>query len=120
MNKSHLIVWLEEEQQNLLALISEIPVDLVGTPGVNGEWSVKDLIAHLTTYHIDHIFCLEAAFTGKEPPDPPWPIGLESLDATNKWIFNQNKDRVWDEVIAENQKVFNDLIKVVKQFPDGH
>ena len=118
MNKNELIVWLKAEQKAWLELISEIPEDKLELPGVNGEWSIKDIIAHLTTYHIDHILCLKAGLKGEEPADPPWPMNLENLDAINDWIFQHNKDRDFSDVIEDNQRVFNDLLNVVQQFPD--
>ncbi len=45
-SKSALLKTLEFERAELEALIDRVPLDRQNMPGVIGEWSVKDLIAH--------------------------------------------------------------------------
>lgn len=51
MTKSELLNWLQEEYQQWEALLREIGPERMGHPGVNGNWSMKDMAAHLTGWH---------------------------------------------------------------------
>lgn len=48
MNKSELLNTLREEYQQWEALLDQIGAARMDQPGVNGEWSMKDIVAHLT------------------------------------------------------------------------
>ena len=118
MDKTDLIAWLHAEQKEWLSLLSQLDTPEMEIPGVNGPWSVKDLIAHLTVWHQDHVLCLGAATQGVEPPDPPWPLEMETTDAINAWIYERSKSQTVEEVLAENEQVFHELMEIVQQFPE--
>lgn len=48
MNKTELLSWLEEEYREREALLDQIGHARMEQPGVNGDRSMKDVIAHLT------------------------------------------------------------------------
>ncbi len=48
MKKSELLNWLQEEYQQWEALLDQIGPTRMDQPGVNGDWSMKDIVAHLT------------------------------------------------------------------------
>jgi uncharacterized damage-inducible protein DinB len=50
MPKDHLVTRLLAARARLEALIERIGEDHLDQPGVEGEWSVKDVIAHLMAY----------------------------------------------------------------------
>ena len=118
MNKIELIEWLRGEQQQWQDLLGQFDEADMELPGVNGDWSLKDLVAHLTTWHRDHILCLDAAVKGTSAADPPWPLEIINTDEINAWIFSQNSHQTLAEVLVENKKVFETLIEIVEGFPD--
>ena len=90
MNKTESMEWLRSEQllwQGLWMQFDETDLEM---PGVNGDWSLKDMVAHLTTWHRDHLLCLDAAVKGTPPADPPWPLEFTNTDEINAWIFSQS------------------------------
>lgn len=118
MNKAELIEWLQGEQRQWLDLLMQFDKADMETPGVNGDWSLKDLVAHLTIWHRDHILCLEAAVKGTPAADPPWPLEFTHTDEINAWIFSQNRRRTPENVLNENKQVFEALMDIVEGFPD--
>jgi hypothetical protein len=118
MNKTELIEWLQSEQQQWLALLKQIDQADMEIPGVDGDWSVKDVVAHLTTWHRDHVLYLDAAVKGVPAPDPPWPLEITDIDEINAWIFKQSRERMLEDVLKENEQVFDALMGIVKDFPD--
>ena len=119
MNKTELIMWLQSEQREWLSLLGQIDESSLEKPGVNGNWSIKDLIAHLTTWHQDHLLCLDAAAKDIPVPDPPWPIEITDTDEINAWIFTHNQKRQLGDVLEENRQVFEALLAIVKSFPES-
>jgi hypothetical protein len=118
MNKTELIAWLRGEQQQWLDLLNQFDDAELEMPGVNGDWSLKDLVAHLTTWHRDHILCLGAAVKNTPIADPPWPLEISNTDDINAWIFSQSSRRKLKDVLDENEQVFEALIEIVENFPE--
>jgi hypothetical protein len=118
MNKTELIAWLRGEQQQWLDLLNQFDDAELEMPGVNGDWSLKDLVAHLTTWHRDHILCLDAAVMNTPIADPPWPLEISNTDDINAWIFSQSSRRKLKDVLDENEQVFEALIEIVENFSE--
>jgi hypothetical protein len=67
MDKSQLIQTLHTERQGYEALLKAIGPERMTTTGVEGEYSVKDIVAHLATYERWLVGWLEAALAGRLP-----------------------------------------------------
>jgi hypothetical protein len=87
-------------------------------PGVNGDWSMKDIVAHLTGWQPRLIARLQAAQRGEPEPPPPWPARLQTEDEINAWIYESNHGRSVHEVLAESHQVFQQLLAVIEGLPD--
>jgi hypothetical protein len=48
MKKSELLNWLQEEYQQWELLLVAIGQKRMNQSGVSGEWSMRDIVAHLT------------------------------------------------------------------------
>ncbi len=46
MIKSELVRWLQAEYQKREAFLDQIGMERMDQPGVNGDWSMKDIVAH--------------------------------------------------------------------------
>ena len=80
MNKSEYLIWLDEHYRRWEALLAEIGPERLDQPGVNGNWSMADIIAHLTGWNRKLVADLQAAQRGDPTPAPPWPAHLETED----------------------------------------
>src|SRR5689334_24155319 len=114
MNKSDLLNWLHEQHQHWEALLDEFGPTRMGRPGVNGEWSMKDIVAHLTGWNHRLIASLQAAQRGEPEPPPPWPVNLQTDDEVNKWIYESNHGRSVQEVLDDSSQMFHELFAVVE------
>jgi hypothetical protein len=118
MEKAELVEWLENEQRQLMGLLDEIGLGRMALPGVNGEWSMKDVVAHLNGWQVRLIADVRAAGRGQPEPPPPWPAELESDDEVNAWIYEVNKGRAVNEVMEECRQLFDEYVAVVEGLPD--
>jgi hypothetical protein len=118
MNKSELLNWLQEEYQKWEAFLNEIGEGRMDQPGVNGDWSMKDIVAHLTGWNRWLVVRLQAAGRGEPEPLPPWPAHLQTDDEINAWIYESNRGRSAREVLDETHQVFQQLLAVIDSLPD--
>ena len=118
MNKSELLQWLQEEYQQFMSLLEQIGPERMDQPGVAADWSVKDIVAHLTGWHRDHVLLLQAESRGEPDPSPPWPIHLEEDDEINAWMYETNRNRSVQEILDETQQVFEQLVVVIAELPE--
>jgi hypothetical protein len=118
MEKSELLNWLRGEYQQLEALLEQVGPARMDQPGVNGDWSMKDLVAHLAGWNRWLVARLGAARRGEPEPPPPWPAHLQSEDEINAWIHEANRGRSVTEVLDESHQIFQQLITVVEDLPE--
>ena len=118
MEKSELLNWLQEEYQQWEALLDQIGPTRMDQPGVNGDWSIKDLVAHLTGWQPRLIAGIQAAQHREPEPPPPWPAHLQTEDEVNAWIYESNRKRSVREVLDESHQMFQQLIAVIEGLPD--
>jgi hypothetical protein len=119
MTKAELIADLNREYGQWEALLAEIGDGRMEQPGVAGSWSVKDLVAHLTGWNRRTVGRFEAALRDEADAPPPWPAQLQSDDAINAWIYEQNRDRSLPEVLGDSRQTFVDLVAALEAFPEA-
>jgi hypothetical protein len=101
--KEHILTALREEFESWEELLAGLSEEQITAPQLAGDWSVKDVVAHLLAWLQRSIARLEAAQLDREPEFPGWPDDLdpeleEDLDRTNAWIYETNRDRPWPSV----------------------
>jgi hypothetical protein len=119
MKKAELLNWLQAEYQQWEAFLDQIGPARMEQPGVNGDWSMKDVVAHLTGWQPRLIANLQAAQRVEPEPSPPWPAHLQAEDDINAWIYKSNKGRSLHEVLAESRQVFQQLLAVIEGLPEA-
>lgn len=118
MKKSELLDWLQEEYRQWEQFLDRIEPTSIDQPGVNGDWSMKDLVGHLTGWNRWLVARLQAAQRGEPKPLPPWPSHLQSEDEINGWIYESNRGRSVREVLDETELVHQQLLAVIEALPD--
>jgi len=117
MDKATLIRTLKTEREGYEALLNAIGRDRMTQPGVEGDYSVKDVVAHLATYERWLAGWLEAALRGELPA----PSAMEDSDVEtrNALYYALNQDRALDDVLAESRAVHQRLLELVQTLPEG-
>jgi len=118
MNKSELLDWLQEEHQQWESLLDQIDRTHMDQPGMNGDWSMKDIVAHQWAWLPRLITRIEATQHGEAEPPPPWPAHLQTDDEVNAWIYESNHGRSVQEVLDVYHQVFQQFLTVIKGLPD--
>lgn len=118
MEKNQLINTLRIERAAWDALLKEVGEERMSTPGVVGDWSVKDIIAHITAWQRRPVEWLAAARRGDKPKPAPWPPSLAGDDPINAWIYDANRNRPLKEVLAESRQVHDKLMQGLESMPE--
>jgi uncharacterized protein (TIGR03083 family) len=104
MNKADWLDTLQTERAQWDALLAEVGEARMTRPGVEGEWSVKDVVAHVTWFEREMVGVLRArALVGSDL----WNL---SHDERHAVIYEQNRDRALSDVLAEARAVFDQLL----------
>lgn len=118
MEKSDLMKWLRQEYEEWEALLAEIGPSRMDRPGVNGDWSMKDMVAHHTGWNRWLVTRLQAAQRAEPEPLPPAPADVQTEDEINAWIYASNRDRSVQDVLDDMRQNFQDLFAVIDALPD--
>jgi hypothetical protein len=118
MKKSELLNSLQAMQQQWELLLDQVGPTRMDHPGVNGDWSMTDMVAHLTEWNRYLVARLDAAQRGEPEPPPHWPAHVQTEDEVNAWIYETNRGRPADEILDESRQLFRQLLAVIERLPD--
>jgi hypothetical protein len=118
MEKCVLLDNLQEENLQWENFLDQIGLSQMETPGVNGAWSMKDMLAHLTGWNRWLVIRMQAASKGEPQPLPPWPADLENDADINAWLYETNRRRSLRDVLDESRLVIQQLLAVIASLPD--
>ncbi len=120
-NKEQLLYAIRQERAAWAALVTEVGADRMELPELGGNWSFKDVAAHLNAWRKRGIVRLQSAAAGVTPPPPPWahiPLVDDNFDPINQWIYNANHDRPAVEILNESNETLQQLEEAVKLTPE--
>ena len=85
-------------------------------PGVTGAWSVRDIIAHVTTWEEEALKHLPLVLSGKRPPR--YSVTHGGIDAFNAQTTEQKKNLSMREVFSQQEDVHRRLVQLVEGVPE--
>lgn len=116
--KGEVLAAIDRDREAWESLLAEVGEARMLEPGAMGEWTFKDLAAHITGWRGRSLRRLEAAANGQPEPGPVWPADRVSDDEINDWIHEVNKDQLLGEVIGESRESYARLAEIVQMLPD--
>jgi len=119
INKAKLLNDLKDEYARWEALLGDIGEAHMTQPGVTEEWSIKDIVAHLTGWRRRSVARFQAALRHEPSFSPPWPPHLQTDDEINAWMYAANRDRSLSDVLQESRAVFQQLVDTLSAFPEA-
>ena len=85
-------------------------------PGVTGKWSVRDILAHVTTWEQEALKHLPHIHKGNRPPRYSTAYG--GIDAFNALMTEQKRRLALAEVLRELHEVHARLICYIHEIPE--
>jgi len=117
-SKVQFLADLQDQQAQWEALLQEIGEENMTQPAV-ADWSIKDIIAHLTGWRRRTVMRFQAALRHEPTPPPFWPPELETDDEINAWIYAESRDRPLADVLQDSRDVFARLTETLGAFPEA-
>lgn len=116
MNKNELLTQLEESREKFLDALGDLQQDQWVVPGVVGEWSIKDILAHLSRWEAEMVKLLWQARQGVRPTTMHF--DQVDVDETNRIWYNEARTRSLEHVLEDFHAVRNQTLLRVEAFSD--
>jgi hypothetical protein len=116
--KAKLLNDLDEENKNFEALLAQIGEANMDMPGVAGDWSVKDILAHLNGWRRRTVSRLQAAVKDEKVKPPTWPAEFKTNEEINNWIYEGNRYRLVGEVLEDSRQIYEELVTAAEAFTE--
>ncbi len=116
--KAELLAAIDESRAELESVLTKMPAEMLTRPGVNGEWSVKDVLAHIAAWERLAADRIRAAQSGSEPEFPPIRDD-EAVDAFNAEVYARHKDTPLEAVWSEFHAAHADLMAQVEALDEA-
>ena len=112
MDKATFLETLRSARAEWESLLSEIGEERMLQPGATGEWSVKDVIAHIMWSEREMLgVCQKRALVGSD-------LWQMTDDERNPIVVSWYRDTSLQDVRAEEQQVYADLLAEVQKLSD--
>jgi hypothetical protein len=112
VEKAELLARIQAGYAQFEALLAGLSEAQMTTAGVNGNWSIKDNIAHLTVWQNYMREQLQGVIADKKPGD--FMPGLSSEDEQNEHIYQENKARPLSDVLATFRASYQQALEAVQ------
>lgn len=108
MNKTELLEALEDSHQELVEMLEDLPDEVLLSPGVSGDWSIKDILAHLVHWEGQTVTLLFQVLRGIDQPTTAH-FEDEGIDALNARWREESQARsieaIWSDFIGVRKQM---------------
>ena len=117
MMRDELLNALRDSRAQVEAALSGLADARLTEPGALGEWSVKDILSHLTACEAETVTVLAKVKRGLRPGKLP--SGPAEVDAQNAKWYKETRRRPLDRVLSDFRGVRAQMVKQVESFSDA-
>jgi hypothetical protein len=118
MNRHQLLKRLDDAWAELNESYAGLPDARLVEPVVVGTWSVKDILAHVTTWEQETLKALPVIIQEGGPPRYSAEYG--GIDAFNALMTEKKRGLSLSEVLRQMAETHNQLIEYVQSLPEEH
>jgi hypothetical protein len=116
MSKAALLEHMHAEYAALEATLAQLTPQQMLLPGVEGSWSVKDLLAHMAVWQERATRWLAEAMRGEVPAQA---VDDAEVNRWNAQTYQENKDRPLEDVLADFRRTYMDLLHATEATPES-
>ena len=117
-SKAQILKRLQTERRRLEQNLAGLSPDDMLRPGVVGEWSVKDVLAHLADWEARMPVWIEAARRGGPVETPEPGLTWKQLAIVNRRIHEAHRDRPLEEVLDYFRSAHRRFMAMVEAMPE--
>jgi hypothetical protein len=116
VDRSRLLKRLDEAWQALNASYAGLSESDMTQPGVTGSWSIKDIIAHVSSWENESLTHLPVILAGEKPPR--YSVTYGGIDAFNAQVTERNRGLSLSEVLRQRDETHRRLIGFIRRVPE--
>jgi len=113
-SKDDLLTAIEKERGALETLLETLSPEQMTEPGVVGEWSVKDVLAHLVEWEQMCLGWYEAGLRSEVPPLPAPGFKWNQTPQLNQQIYEKHRSQPLDDVLEQFHASHREILKVIQ------
>jgi uncharacterized protein (TIGR03083 family) len=115
VGKAQIIDQIRRSRQQFEEALARIDSARMTEPGVNGDWSVKDVLAHIAWWE-QHL--LRRLRSGRDDLYVEGVDGRSATDRANAEVFAANRERPLAEVRAEFDASYREVLETIEGMSD--
>jgi hypothetical protein len=112
MDRSQLLKRLDKAWQAFKESYAGLSDAELMEPGVTGDWSVRDIIAHVTWWEEEALTYLPLILNGRKPPR--YSVTYGGIDAFNAQRTEQKSDLSLSEVLWQREDTHRRLVDFIQ------
>lgn len=116
MDRAQLLKRVETAWSAFKDSFADLPDARLTEPGVTGDWSVKDILAHISIWEEEAVKHLPHIIAGGTPPR--YSVTYGGIDAFNAKMVAQRGSLPLAEVLRQLDDTHQRLLDVVQQLPE--
>ena len=116
MDKQQLLKQLDKAWAAIKESYAGLSDALMTEPGVTGDWSVKDILAHITTWEEEALKYLPLISKGGRPPR--YSVKYGGINAFNAQMTEQKRGLSLSEVLKQLDETHCRLIAYIHRAPE--
>lgn len=117
-SKARILKRLQTERNRLEQTLSCLSRDDMLHPHVVGEWTVKDVLAHLADWEAHMLVWIAAGRRGDPVENPDPGLTWEQLDIFNQRVYEAHREQSLEEVLECFRTTHNQFIAMVEAMPE--
>jgi hypothetical protein len=114
--KQRLLNRLDQAWEAFKESYTGLPNARLTEPGVTGDWSVKDILAHVTTWEAEALKHLPVIIAGGRPPRY---ATLGGINAFNADMTEQKRGLSLADVLKELDDTHRRLVDFIRRMPEA-
>jgi hypothetical protein len=116
MDRQQLLQRLDKAWAAFQASYAGLTDSQMTEPGVTGDWSVKDILAHVTTWEEEALKSLPLILQGVRPPR--YSVLYGGIDAFNAQMATQKQDLSLADIRQQLDETHGRLVAYVQNAPE--
>ena len=116
--KEKILSESQKEREALEEFLSALSPEQMTEPGMLGDWSVKDVLAHLYEWEQMVLRWLAATERGEMPAVPAAGYKWSQLPALNEEIRGKHSSRLLDEMLTMYHDSYKQIMETIESIPE--
>jgi hypothetical protein len=118
IDKKQLLAQIESSRVRLESVLARVPQARMTEAGVEGSWSVKDLIDHIVVWEQRMLEWLATSLAGEQPRLLPEGFVWDDLDRWNQETYEARRERTLDQVLEDFNATYPQVLQSVRDAPE--